>query len=80
MKLLLFFLTVGILSAGDLRDLESSFTSDGPFVAGKLLTKLKPGIHYLDDANNNQREHIISVHGWKTKGRSEEHTSELQSH
>jgi hypothetical protein len=68
MKLLLFFLSVGILSAGDLRDLESSFTSDGPFVAGKLLTKLKPGIHYLDDANNNQRELIISVHGWKTKG------------
>ncbi len=68
MRLLLFFLSIGMLCADALNDLKKSFASDGPFVAGELLAKLQPGMHYLESATDNQSELIVSIHGWKTKG------------
>jgi len=68
MRIILFLLCISTLSADVLSNLEKSFASDGPFVAGKLLTKLKPGIHYLEGASDNQSELLISIHGWKTNG------------
>ena len=66
MRLFLLFFSIGILSADSFAELKELYASDGPFSAGKKLSKLKPGIHYLEAINSSQNELIIAVHGWKT--------------
>ena len=43
MRIILLFLSVGILNADALSKLKEIYVSDGPFVAGEKLTKFKPG-------------------------------------
>ena len=68
MRIILLLISVGILNADVLSELKEINASDGPFISGKKLTKLKPGIHYLEEKNTEQSELVIAVHGWKTKG------------
>ena len=49
MRIILLLISVGILNADALSELKEINASGGPFIAGKKLTKLKPGIHYLEE-------------------------------
>jgi hypothetical protein len=52
----------------DINTIAQTYNKDGPFVAGKTLTNLKPGIHFLENSNEQQTELVIAVHGWQTEG------------
>ena len=52
----------------DINTIAQSYNKDGPFVAGENLTRLKSGIHFLENANEQQTELVIAVHGLQTKG------------
>ena len=52
----------------DLNIIAQSYNKDGPFIAGQNLTKLKPGLHFLENNNEQQTELVIAVHGWQTEG------------
>ena len=56
------------LYCADLKTITQSYNKDGPFIAGENLTNLKPGIHFLENNNEQQTELVIAVHGWQTKG------------
>ena len=68
------FRSLIILSLGfniycaDISAIAQSYNKDGPFIAGESLTNLKPGIHFLENTNEQQTELVIAVHGWQTKG------------
>ena len=56
------------LYCADLNTISQSYKKDGPFIAGENLTNLKPGIHFLEKADEQQTELVIAVHGWQTEG------------
>ena len=56
------------LYCADINTISNTYKKDGPFIAGKKLTNLKPGIHFLENADEQQTELVIAVHGWQTKG------------
>ena len=56
------------LYCADLNIIAQSYNKDGPFIAGENLTKLKPGLHFLENNNEQQTELVIAVHGWQTEG------------
>ena len=56
------------LYCADLKTITQSYNKDGPFIAGENLTNLKPGIHFLENNNEQQAELVIAVHGWQTEG------------
>ena len=58
------------LYCADLKTITQSYNKDGPFIAGENLTNLNPGIHFLENNNEQQAELVIAVHGWQTKGLS----------
>ena len=65
--LIILFLGFNIYCA-DIRAIAQSYNKDGPFIAGESLTNLKPGLHFLENTNEQQTELVIAVHGWQTKG------------
>ena len=56
------------LYCADLTTISQSYKKDGPFIAGENLTNLKPGMHFLENVDDQQTELVIAVHGWQTKG------------
>ena len=61
------FLSLNLYCA-DLISISQSYKKDGPFIAGENLINLKPGIHFLENVDEQQTELVIAVHGWQTKG------------
>ena len=51
-----------------LTTISKSYKKDGPFIAGENLTNLKPGMHFLENVDEQQTELVIAVHGWQTRG------------
>ena len=72
-KIQMIFRSLIILSLGfniycaDIMLLHSHITKMA-FIAGESLTNLKPGLHFLENTNEQQTELVIAVHGWQTKG------------
>ena len=46
------------LYCADLNIIAQSYNKDGPFIAGQNLTKLKPGLHFLEN-NNDISESLV---------------------
>ena len=68
MRLIFLFLFSLNLFALDIDDLRTSFENDGAFVAGKILTKLNNGLHFLEKERDFQNTLLIAIHGRGTEG------------
>ena len=68
MRLIFLFLFSLNLFALDIDDLKTSFEKDGAFVAGKILTKLNNGLHFLEEERDFQNTLLIAIHGRGTEG------------
>ena len=68
MRLIFLFLFSLNLFALDIDDLRTSFEKDGAFVAGKILSKLNNGLHFLEKERDFQNSLLIAIHGRGTEG------------
>ena len=49
------------LYSADINTISQSYKKDGPFIAGESLTNLKPGIHFLENYDEQQTELVIAA-------------------